>query len=274
MVRARVGLAVALCAQPFGIAAQSPPSSERFVVASIKPFESGGQRQGRAAPDQYLRVATLSSFLQEAFDLPPFLMSGLPDWADERWEVSAKAEGPRSREEMRPLLRALLADRFALRTHVEKQELPVYELLFVREDKRRGPEFKPATGECDPFTNGQRPFSESPLDRNGQSRCLGGILNFGERMSVHLHNYTVQRFADALRPYVRRAVVDKTGVSGLFDFVFDFASGVFSPSDVTDTGNIPSLETALRESLGLRLQSARGMVDVLVIDSVERPSPN
>jgi uncharacterized protein (TIGR03435 family) len=243
------------------------------VAASIKP--AAERLGGRSGPDHYYTVRTLASLLNEAFDLPSFLIFGMPDWASgERWEVSAKADGPRTREDMRRLLRALLEDRFALRTHRESRELPVYEILFARDDKRRGPEFKAATGECDPFSNGQRPFNESPLDRNGQSRCLGGILNFGDRMSVHLHNYTVQRSADALRPYVRRPVVDKTGVSGLFDFVFDFHAGVFAPGDVTDTGNIPSLETALRDSLGLKLQNARGVVDVLVIDSVERPTPN
>ena len=69
-------------------------------------------------------------------------------------------------------------------------------------------------------------------------------------------------------------MIDKTGVSGLFDFVFDFHSGVSLPGEAADRSVVPSLETALRESLGLKLQSARGMVDVLVIDSVERPTSN
>ena len=198
----RVWVALAVFALPIATLAQSPASTlpaDRFVAASIKPADQ--RLGGRSSPDHYYRVATLSALLQEAFDLPPFLMSGMPAWAAERWEISAKAEGPRSSEQKRTLLRALLDDRFALRVHVEKQELPVYELVFAREDKRRGPEFKTATGECEPFSNGQRPFTESPLDRNGQSRCLGGVLNFGERMSVHLHNHTLQQFASALQPF-------------------------------------------------------------------------
>ncbi len=265
----RAWLAAALLALPIDSGAQAqapPPTPERFVVASIKPWVSGGQRQGRPSPDQYLRVATLSALLQEAFDLPPFLMSGLPDWADERWEVSAKSESPRSREAMRPLLRALLADRFALRVHVEKQEQPLYELVSARSDGQRDPKLKPASGVCDPFTEGKRPFTESPVDRYGQYACLGGILSIGNRMAVQLYNYRMQQFANALRSHLRRSVVDKTGFDGLFDFVFDFGMGGGS--------DLPVLETALRESVGLRLQSARGLVDVLVIESVERPTPN
>jgi uncharacterized protein (TIGR03435 family) len=272
MVRALVGLAVALCALPFGIAAQSPPSSERFVAASIKPADQ--RLGGRAGPDRYYGVSTLDRLLFETFDLPSFLMFGLPGWAfDERWEVSAKADGPRSREQMRPLLRALLEDRFSLRVHHERRDLPVYELVHARADRQTGPALKAATGECDPFANGQRPFSESRIGRNRLSICLGPLFGANDRVVVQVHNYRIQQFANLLRSSVGRAVVDRTGLTGLFDIEFEFRPGPFLPGDTLDS-DVPSLETALRESLGLKLQSARGMVDVLVIDSVERPSPN
>ena len=251
--------------------AQETTRAERFVAASIKPWVSAGRARGTAGPDHYYRVATLGSLLTEAFDVPLFLMSGLPGWAsDERWEVSARAEGPRSPDEMRLLLRALLDDRFALRVHHESQEHAVYELVSARADGQRDLRLKPATGECDPFTNGKRPFTEAPVDRYGLSGCLGGVLTMEGRIAVQLHNYTMQRFANALRPHVRRSVVDKTGFPGLFDFIFDFRGSL----DSLDSGDVPGLGTALRESLGLKLQSARGTVDVLVIDAVERPMPN
>jgi uncharacterized protein (TIGR03435 family) len=266
MVRWRVSLALAVFVIPIGTLAQSatsPTPAERFIAASIKPADQ--RLGGRSGPDHYYRVATFSAFLQEAFDLPPFLMSGLPDWADERWEVSAKSDGPRTRGEMRPLLRGLLEDRFALKVHLESQEQAIYELVSTRADGQRDPRLKPASGVCDPFVNGKRPLSEAPVDRFGLSACLGGTLGVGNRVAVQLYNYRMQQFADALRTHARRSIVDKTGFQGLFDFVFDYGVG---------DGDIPGLETALRESLGLKLQSARGMVDVLVIDSVARPTAN
>jgi uncharacterized protein (TIGR03435 family) len=246
--------------------AQSPAqfaSAEQFVAASIKAAKE--RLGGRSGPDHYYAVRTLGALLSEAFDLPTFLMSGLPDWADERWEVSAKSARPRSREEMRPLLRALLGKRFALNVHVESREQAIHELVSTRADGQRDPRLKVATGVCDPFTNGTRPFSEAPVDRYGLSSCLGGTLSVGNRVAVQLYTYRMQQFANAMRSYARRSVVDKTGFPGTFDFVFDFGVG---------EGDVPGLDTALREALGLKLQSARGMVDVLVIDSVERPTPN
>ena len=274
MVRSRVSIALAVFVLPAGMLAQSPTPvpSEGFVAASIKPAD---QRLGRrAGPDHYYGVSTLDRLLFETFDLPSFLMFGLPGWAfDERWEVSAKADGPRSREQMRPLLRALLEDRFSLRVRHERRDLPVYELVHARADRQPGPALKAATGECDPFTNGQRPFSESRIGRNRLSICLGPLFGANDRVVVQVHNYRMQQFANLLRSTAGRAVVDRTGLTGLFDIEFDFRGGPFLPGDTPDS-NIPSLETALRESLGLKLQSARGMVDVLIIDSVERPTPN
>ena len=275
MVRLNKALAIALFVPSIAALAQSPSvptPAERFVAASVKPADQ--RLGGRAGPDHFYTVTTLTGLLGDAFNSQPFLMFGLPDWAsDERWEVSAKSERGRSRDEMRPLLRTLLEDRFALRAHIEKRELPVYELVSVRADGQRDPKLKPATGECDPFIGAQRP-ERGPMNRNAWSKCLEGILSTGDRTMVRLHNYQLGQFGNALRSFVRRPVIDKTGFSGLFDFVFDFRAGVFLTGDTRDTGDVPTLDTALRESLGLKLQSARGVVDVLVIDSVERPTPN
>ena len=263
------GVVLTLCADH--AAPQDVKRTERFVVASIKPAAER-LSQGRAGPDHFYRVTTLSSLVGDAFDLPPFLVSGMPDWvSEERWEVSARAEGPRSREEMRTLLRALLQDRFALRTHYESHELPIYELVLARTDRQGGPGFTTAAAECEPFRNGQRPLSEVPRDQNGMPKCVEGVLGNPDRVMVRLYGYSVPQFANVLRSYVRRAVVDRTGLSGRYDIVFDFLR---TSPDTPDTGEVPVLETALRQSLGLRLQSARGMVDVLVIESVERPTSN
>ena len=255
-------------------ASQDVPPPERFVVASVKP---AAERVAglRAGPDHYYRVTTLASFVEYAFDLPSFLIVGMPDWAsNERFEISAKSERsqPNNRlrlTEMQPLMRALLEERFALRVHRETRDLPIYELVSARDDGQRAPGLTPATGECKPFVNrGPRPFSESPVDRFGLSRCLEGVLTMEKRVAVQLHNFRMDQFASALRSIAGRPVVDKTGFSGLFDFVFDFRS------TLDQDANVPLLETALRESFGLRLQSSRGMVEVLAIESVDRPTPN
>jgi uncharacterized protein (TIGR03435 family) len=92
----------------------------------------------------------------------------------------------------------------------------------------------------------------------------------GNRVSVQLHNYPMPQLANASRPTVKWSVVDETGLSGVFDIVFDFRGNLTSSGD----GNRPGLYTALRESLGLKLEGARAMVGVLVIDALERPTPN
>jgi hypothetical protein len=83
-----VWLVLAVFALPIATLAQALAPDERFVAASIKPADQ--RLGGRSGPDHYYRVAGFSALLQEAFDLPPFLMSGLPEWAHDRWEVSAK----------------------------------------------------------------------------------------------------------------------------------------------------------------------------------------
>ena len=139
-------------------ASQDVPPPERFVVASVKP---AAERVAglRAGPDYYYRVTTLASFVEYAFDLPSFLIVGMPDWAsNERFEISAKSERsqPNNRlrlTEMQPLMRALLEERFALRVHRETRDLPIYELVSARDDGQRAPGLTPATGECEPFVN-------------------------------------------------------------------------------------------------------------------------
>jgi uncharacterized protein (TIGR03435 family) len=174
-------------------------------------------------------------------------IEGGPAWMDsDRWDIAAKAGSPTAA--MLPMIRTLLADRFKLVTHHETRELPVYELVLARRDGRLGPSMRPSTGQS-----------------RFQQRI--GVLT-GSAVPI---NILVTTLANA--GLVRRAVIDRTGLSGTYDIELHW--GVDIPAgrgiDVPPS-DAPSIFTAVQEQLGLKLESTKGSVDVLVIDHVERPA--
>jgi uncharacterized protein (TIGR03435 family) len=144
--------------------------------------------------------------------------------------------------------------------------MDVYELVAARADGR-GPGLKPSTGECRGFTNIGRLTSDGPPDPAWPT-CMHGMMTGRRSISSRLGGYSVPQFARMLQRPAGRPVLDKTGREGLFDFLFDVTLVVDAASDIRP------LDTALRESFGLTLQSARRAVDVLVIDSVSQPTQN
>ena len=194
-------------------------------------------------------------------------------------DVSARAAAPARGPAMRALVRRMLEDRFALKAHLETRELPTYELIMVRSDKRLGPKIKPATVDCTPFLSGQRPMQESPREPNsGLPLCSVGASMGGGLLTPRLNGQPLTGLIRNLEASLQRRVVDKTGLQGNYDIELTYVDerllsqvpGAERPADSAGA----SLFTALQEQLGMKLESARGPVEVLVIDSVSEPKVN
>jgi uncharacterized protein (TIGR03435 family) len=203
-----------------------------------------------------------------------FRIFGAAGWpSTDQWQVSAKTDRPLTAAEMRERVQRLLADRFRLKSHRETRELPIYHLVVDRDDRRLGPRMKAAVVDCEPFRTGERPIQDSPRDENGLPRCA---LRFSLAAGIRTARYdgtSTRRLAELLQADVNRAVIDKTGLSGAFDIELTFEDDRYLPPGATRREGV-SLFTAVQEQLGLKLEAARGPVEVLVIDSAERPAPD
>jgi uncharacterized protein (TIGR03435 family) len=255
------------------VAQDQAPSA--FEVASIKPVVGdpplGG---GGSSPDRYDDPDTTLHFLiRVAYDLFDYQVVGGPGWVDsKRWAISAKAPGPVNRVVMRSLLRKLLEDRFALKAHLETRELPTYELVMARTDRRLGPKIKPAAVDCTPFLSGQRPQQNAPRDpENGFSLCSSGASMSGGMITPRLNGQPLSELIRTLEATLQRRVVDKTGLAGNYDVELTYLDERFQRQGADASGG-PALFTALQEQLGMRLESSRGPVDVLVVDSASEPT--
>lgn len=219
------------------------------------------------SPDAGLRVAweqggrfvsrngTVRMLIRAAYEVRDVQIVDLPGWASsERFDIAATAGRNASSAEMRPMLRTLLAERFALRVHLETRALPIYALTLAREDRALGPRLMPSRGDCR-----ERRTCGMQSGGSGTLRTLRG----GDVGMAQLANSLVYLVAD-------RMVIDRTGLAGLFDVDLQW-----TPDELLTTDSpVPALITALQEQLGLKLDPARGPVDVLVIDAVARPTPD
>ncbi len=276
---------------------QDPAPLPRFEVVSVKP--STGPTGERGQPGgRYTATRTARFFIADAFFFgTPLQMArvlGGPEWLDsELYELNAKAPGelrggpagpPR---ELFLMIRSVLQERFKLKTHMETRDLPVYELVLARPDRSPGPQLRQATVDCDALIAGVRAGGPPPARQPNEPPPCGAmrgparILSGGIPMSQFANMLTLV-IADANGPAGRddaRVVIDKTGLDGRFAFTL-----AWTPDRIPDTPpppgippvdpNGPALDTALQEQLGLKLQSGRSLMDVVVIDSVERPTPD
>jgi uncharacterized protein (TIGR03435 family) len=232
-----------------------------FDVATIKPNKAGSSRSSSLTTDHGTYTGenvTLRSLLTLAFGVRPDLIFGLPSWTENaRFDVSAKVVdsdakdlATLTREQHRAMMQALLADRFQLKSHMETRTLPVYELVITK----GGMKFKEST----PAVPGGRSGISAHNNELTGSDCP--IAVFTNVLSDNLH----------------RAVIDKTGLTAKYDFALkwtrDEDSAAQSADAAADAG--PSIFTAVQEQLGLKLQPAKGPVQVLVVDQVEQPSEN
>ena len=274
------------------LAAQSPPiaaSGPVFEAASVKPNKSGEGRvilvrqPGGRLTGTNVTAAILIRF---AYDLPDFQVLGGPNWLNsDHFDVVAKADGDPPVEQKRLMLRSLLAERFRLTAHTETRELPIYALAMARNDGRTKPHLRRSEADCG---RADQPSLDSGIGlspRNGPPPCgffgMAPGTDFPSgRGGFAFRGLTMAALAKILVPMVRRSVSDQTGLNGYFDAEFDFLAEIGPPPpppglpDPFDRASFLSVFTVLPEQLGLKLESTRGPVEVLVIDSVERPTPD
>lgn len=172
----------------------------------------------------------------------------------DRFDVAARAGRAASVEELRLMVRSLLAERFKLIAHTEQSDLPSYTLLLARADKQLGPRLK----QIDDCTGPSKPVTDFPPRAAAVSGC-------GE-MTTFLRGVSRQ---------VDGPVIDGTGLVGKFQwsYYFDPAGAYLARNTVADP-TLPQHATALQEQLGLKLERRRSAIPVIIIDSIERPTPD
>ena len=259
----------------------TPAKPPEWAVISIKPnqAEDHGMRFFFTPDGISFNNIPVQMILRQAFDLQDDLIFAAPDWVKtDRYDVEAKVDGADVAalktipyDQRGVMLQSLLADRFKLITHTETRTLPVYELHIAKS----GSKLHQATA-GDTYPHG--------IKAPDGSAARGGMMMMGRG------NFTGQAVSltvliKQLSQQLHRTIVDKTGLTGNYDFNLrwspeqDLGSGPPGPGGGAhdappppDSG--PSIFTALEEQLGLKLESAKGPVKTLVIDHIERPSEN
>jgi uncharacterized protein (TIGR03435 family) len=300
----------ALClAASLSVSAQVP-ASPSFEVAAIRPSPEGDPSNPlsimpMASPQAGGRFTAsnmpLWALIGTAWSLPDFrIVGGNKDLMMVKYHINAKAAGGATlgQEELMPMLQNLLVERFQLKYHFEPREMDHYDLVLARGDGRLGPELKPSKSDCSNVAelNAKRAAAvangdlSAILPKPGEfltctisPNLAGGPAN----MSLHGDGQEVKVLVDLLSQFTGKHVRDRTGLTGRYDFDMKLdlpaligliqKMGVNVPANAL--ANLPqsdgsSIMTALNEQLGLKLNSTRGPVDVLVIDSVQAPTPD
>ena len=263
-----------LCISLLLVAAQAASNTSsplpQFDVASVKPNQQLGQpsnnwQQAPSRTDYHnSQIAQLIKAAWGDFSLP---IEGGPRWiVTDRYDVvvSFPVDTPAATRTL--MLRALLMDRFKLAAHLETREVPIYNLVMARYDRRIGPKLGAGVAECAPTGRANPP----PTCGRGVSAGRG-FIDFG--------SYDMAMVARILSgtPAVGRRVVDKTGLTGSYRIDLEFAPaqaaapGADAAPPATDA---PSIFTALQEQLGLKLEDAKGQGQFLVVDHIEPPTPD
>jgi uncharacterized protein (TIGR03435 family) len=266
-------------------------AQERFEVTSVKP-NKGGVEAGvtvAARPGRFTaQNVILRMLVMLAYEVREPEIVGGPSWVtSDRFDVAATIEAPDKADDaaQQRMLQALLAERFKLVVHRESRELPMYALVVSRSDRKLGARLHPFNGECMDPRKGVPPLPETstpgllpPSDPGkGPQPCVAS-LGVG-RLSVRGLALTELAATLARLPAVSRRVIDRTGLSGRFDYDLEWTPSVMpigvaapAPNDQANAG--PNLFTALQEQLGLKLEAGREALPVLVIDSVSQPAPD
>jgi len=247
-----IGLAVVAVA----IASAQGPA---FDAASVKVNRSG-------SPDSTIGVipggtyrainTTLARLIPDAFAVMPFQVTGGPAWlTTDRFDINARAPADARPDQLPAMLQALLVERFALKTHRDQQDRPIYTLTPVIAG-RSGPKLTTASLDCDQQEADKR-LSAPCQSQIGIGRGGGQLVMKGRGIAF---------LARTLGNVVGRIVADRSGLTGKYDIELNWSAG-----DATATSDAPEIFSALREQLGLQLKPATGPVEMVVIDSVERP---
>jgi uncharacterized protein (TIGR03435 family) len=258
-----------------------------YEVASIKPNKSGNNTvMVRSTSDRFSATGvTVRMLIENAYGVHDFQIQGAPEWlSSEKYDIEAKMDSAvaeqlqkldrdQRQETTKKMMQALLADRFQLKIHNDSKEMSVYALVVAKS----GLKMQAAKAD-DTYPNGFK----GPDGHGG----AGMMFMEGNGGPVIGQGVPVSNLVRMLATQLGRTVVDKTGLTGNYDFTLKWAPDPGSPmfkgpgvppaaadAPAPDAGG-PSLFTALQEQLGLKLESQKAPVEILVIDHVERPSEN
>ncbi len=271
------------------IPAPDPKIPLYFEAASVKPSNPDNPPGGGIRRQPGGRFNTINTPVRQlilfAYQLQNYQLIGAPDWiADARYDIVAKMEGdpppiaPDSgADHMMLAMRTLLADRFKLVTHRETREMDIYALTMAKPGGKPGPALRLASDDCSPEKLAARRGAPPPA-AGGPTPIVCGMQGLPGR--IRFGGFPLSLFVRGIAGQVGRAVVDRTGLTGNWDFELTFAAepprgplppGIELPPVDPDA---PNLFTALQEQLGLKLEATKGPVEVLVVDSVSQATPD
>jgi uncharacterized protein (TIGR03435 family) len=276
----------------------------QFDVASVKPDAVAPSPQTTSSnfplgpgdaysPNGGLFTATnlpLFAYIAFAYKVMSYqtqvLLDQVPKWVvSDRYDIQARAAGNPTKDQMRLMMQTMLADRFKLTVHTETRELPVFAVVLVKPGKT-GPQLQPhpkdsscAVGSPAQSVPDSAPAPQRAIAAEFVCGGIGGGLRFGRgragarKVSMALIANTLTGMGNLDRP-----VLDQTGLSGTFDFLMEWTAELNGPlppgvnTQIDQSG--PTFLEALKEQLGLKLESQTGAADVIVVDHVEQPSEN
>jgi uncharacterized protein (TIGR03435 family) len=240
-------LAWPFCGLVLGQSPARPAARPEFEVASVRTspkLGSGFVMTSRTTGQDGIsfRGITLKDLICWSYSMRSYEVFGPASLTEERYDIVAKATGPAPDDQLRLMARSLLAERFKLEAHMETRSIPAYEIVVGK--------------------NGARLHEVTP---DGTARVTPGARGISAKQ------VSMGRFAELLSNKLDRPVVDKTGLTGVFDISLQWTPDAgTAPAD--DPG--PSVFTAIQEQLGLKLEAHKDTIPTLVIDHVEKPSEN
>ncbi|HVW07939.1 MAG TPA: TIGR03435 family protein [Bryobacteraceae bacterium] len=226
-------------------------NNRQFEIISIKPANTTDPTAGavKLDPGERFTARSISAkvLMSIAFDLRPSEISGGPRWIiDDRFEVIAKGSGDEklTADQIRPMVKGLLISRFRLRYHFEKKEVAAYGLVIAK--------------------------GGSKLQKTSAPDATPSLLISGDGTTSVITSIRspLSRLAQTLQMQLGQRVFDRTGLDGAFDYRL-----LSAPVDAADSP-APSIFTALQDHLGLKLEPEKDSINAVVIDRIEKPSPN
>jgi uncharacterized protein (TIGR03435 family) len=304
-----LGMVVAMTGWSPVRAQTTPPANASASASPLPSFEVASVKINRSG-DGFIRIGgppggrftmtnvPLREMMRIAYGLQPFQITGGPSWMDsERYDVVAQPPagtppaapfGSNEPGPMQLMLQSLLAERFHLKAHRENRDMPIYALVLARSDGKLGPKLEPATVDCAALRGRGRPGGAGgpaalpPPPEPGKPPQCGMMMGIA---NIAGGGMPIAQLANGLSTRLGRIVSDRTGLKGDYQFTVEFTPDQMPQGPGGPPGggpplvngapvdmNGPSIFTALQEQLGLKLESTRGPVDVLVIDSIEHPT--
>ena len=288
------------------IGGQPPPAPPwdaphlEFEVASVKTNTSGPMMSAmRTVPSEFrMTNIPLRIIITAAYRLSNFQLVGGPGWLDsERFDIIAKAPAGSTPDQTTLMIRGLLADRFKLKVHSETRETQVYALVLARSDGKLGSKLSKSTDDCEKIlaerraaaaaarAGGAGPVPFTMPGPNEKPVCTMSmrplqVTNGVPVLSFRAGGQPIQVLVSQVSSMLNKRVIDRTGLTGLYDFEMEFSMRTQMPLTTQGAGGTtpvapiddgPTVFDAVRE-LGLKLESEKGPVEHLVIDSVEKPT--